>query len=48
MSGKTVTIDFEGMYKKVIHYFKTLAKDMQIAWIVMGVGLLILIIALLM
>jgi hypothetical protein len=45
MASKTVNIDFEAMYKSVVHYFKTLTQDMVIAWSVLGVGLLVLIIS---
>jgi hypothetical protein len=45
-ASKTITIDFKKIWENIVKYFKTLTQDMLIAWIVVGVGMLILIVGL--
>lgn len=50
MAKNTINTDdiakyFKDMYHKVITYFKGLSQDMVIAWSVLGVGIVVLIVA---
>jgi flagellar biosynthesis/type III secretory pathway M-ring protein FliF/YscJ len=46
MANKTISIDFEKIFKNIGNYFKNLTTDMIIAYAVLGVGIVALIIAL--
>jgi len=37
---------FKNLYNAVITYFKSLGQDMQIAWAVLGVGIVVLMVSL--
>jgi flagellar biosynthesis/type III secretory pathway M-ring protein FliF/YscJ len=44
--AKTVSIDFEKIFKNIGNYFKNLTTDMMVAYAVLGVGIVAIIIAL--
>jgi len=46
MTNKTISIDFEKIFKNILHYFKNLTTDLIIAWAILAVGIVALIISL--
>lgn len=46
MASQKISIDFKKMSDSITHYFSSLSQDMMIAWGAIGLGIVLIIIAL--